>query len=596
MDNKQRYYKAGKFLTTIFLILLTIWGLAGKGPQTGPQNPEAIFRKLWKARALSQEEISCIRNLPSQTLQTCLSSLPRPRREASKYILEWSGLRPEINRTKEVPKQPPLLHQGNEALHIKDYRKAERLYRRHWIESREQGIYTGEQLLYIRKAAIHSGRAKLWIPLLENWNNLGSSGFEGPFFLASCFEETGSPAKADSWYVLARKGSEDTRKIRRAQWYRMRLFLKNPEKNFISFLKEESPFDNQGGYFDDLLDDYFSRLVRQKRWEKMETLVQPLLKSGLKPPFYQLIFLLERAPSSFKPSKTTQSYFGLHSDDPRSYFTLRSAPRLWPMGLTENSRTLTGQKGTSKALPGQKERDEFYTILLEAGYMDEALALWKKQKPPLSMTTILAYTKQLAEQDRLYEMIGFTGYWYYHLPPSSTGPLIPLVYPGRKRYHLPVLQDNKKKIPRELILGIIRRESAFKEDIASKAGAVGLMQLMPSTAEDLARKKGIANWSLTNPRDNILLGTLYLDWLRQRHWTSSWIEVLASYNGGGGNLRRWKQGKQNWNPELLIQSIPYRETRNYIRQVIVATAYYRYLETTKPPGAWIDQFYHPFLF
>ena len=137
-------------------------------------------------------------------------------------------------------------------------------------------------------------------------------------------------------------------------------------------------------------------------------------------------------------------------------------------------------------------------------------------------------------------------------------------------------------------------ESAFDASISSHAGAVGLMQLMPSTAEDVARRHRLEHWDLQNPEDNILLGSLYLAWLKDRPWSSSFVDVLAAYNGGGGNLRSWKRILPSGDPDLFIQSIPYRETRDYIRKVIVAAASYRYLETGSPPGEWLDQFYRPF--
>ena len=160
---------------------------------------------------------------------------------------------------------------------------------------------------------------------------------------------------------------------------------------------------------------------------------------------------------------------------------------------------------------------------------------------------------------------------------------------------LPVnLFSREYGLPEELIEGIIRRESAFHRTIESFAGAQGLMQIMPSTAGDLASRHRIPEWDLMNPDDNIRLGSLYLNWLIERPWTDNYAEVLAAYNGGGGNLRQWKRRYGALGDQLFIQSIPYSETRNYIRKVIVAAGAYRYLNTGAAPGEWVSLFFDPF--
>ncbi len=576
-------------LPVLSLFFFTAWGLSAMGGRDEEGKTDALFQKIWTASPLSREERSYIQGLSDRALEAYLLKLSAPRQRAAGHILEWSGLRPAFQGFSQSKEPlPSLLHQGNQALERGACEEAEGLYRRYWKEKKTNEFCKGEQLLKIRKAVLRSGRASAWIPLLKNWTEPEASGFEGFFFLASCLEQTGQNHKAERCYAQALERSSQGEEKRRIQWYRMRLILEHAEEDFITFLKREGPFDNRGAYFDDLLDDYFSRLVRSRRWEEMDALVLPLLESGLKEPFYQLIFLLEKAPQPFQPSERSRSYFGLFPTDPRSYLALRQAPLLWPVPPA-------GQTGIPVSSPSTKEADEFYSILLEAGYMNEALRLWEKEKEALSLKTVMAYGEKLREENRLYDMIRFTGYWYYRFPSSLTAPLIPLVYPGTDRYDLSPPGGDKHSVPPELILGVIRRESAFKEDALSFAGAVGLMQLLPSTAEELAQKKRMAGWSLTEPRDNILLGTFYLDWLRRRPWTSSWIDVLASYNGGGGNLRQWKRRWGDLEPELFIQSIPYRETRNYVRQVIVASAYYRYLETGRPPGEWLEEFYRPFL-
>ncbi len=233
--------------------------------------------------------------------------------------------------------------------------------------------------------------------------------------------------------------------------------------------------------------------------------------------------------------------------------------------------------------------DEFYGYLIQAGYIDRALDRLRATGDSVTVPTLIEFCRYLEEQGDLYELISFAGQWFYRLPPSEGLKLMPWVYPGAGLYEM-----TGDDVPEELILGIIRRESAFHEQIYSRVGASGLMQLMPATAEDLARRHRLDEWDLLDPSDNIKLGTLYLDWLIERPWTDSYVDVLAAYNGGGGSLRTWKRRYYSGDPDLFIQSIPFRETRDYVRKVIVAAASYRYLETGDPPGEWLEQFYRPF--
>ncbi|MEJ0061887.1 MAG: lytic transglycosylase domain-containing protein [Alphaproteobacteria bacterium] len=143
-------------------------------------------------------------------------------------------------------------------------------------------------------------------------------------------------------------------------------------------------------------------------------------------------------------------------------------------------------------------------------------------------------------------------------------------------------------LPREpepaLILALIRQESMFDPDIVSPAGAQGLMQLMPGTARDLARKLSIKYKKdrLFDPNYNMRLGSRFLaDRLDQ--FSGSFIMATASYNAGPGRVREWcstfggpQQGsQQGLDPVDWIELIPIYETRNYVQRVIEGTQIYR---------------------
>lgn len=142
-----------------------------------------------------------------------------------------------------------------------------------------------------------------------------------------------------------------------------------------------------------------------------------------------------------------------------------------------------------------------------------------------------------------------------------------------------------------LALAIIRQESEFDPLARSSANASGLMQLLPSTARQVADKN---DWpfneeTLDNPQENIRLGTHYLGQIIGG-FDGSYILGIASYNAGPGNVRKWVaargvppktvEGAVNW-----IEAIPFAETRNYVMRALENVQIYRALESPDAPSA-----------
>lgn len=121
-----------------------------------------------------------------------------------------------------------------------------------------------------------------------------------------------------------------------------------------------------------------------------------------------------------------------------------------------------------------------------------------------------------------------------------------------------------------LTFAIIKAESNFNRNIKSKSGAIGLMQLMESTAIEQAEEVNeeiIVTESLYNPEINIKIGTKYYSKLIKKY-NNNMLLALAAYNAGIGNVDNWiKQGiiKEDGSD---IENIPFKETNNYIRKII----------------------------
>ena len=116
-----------------------------------------------------------------------------------------------------------------------------------------------------------------------------------------------------------------------------------------------------------------------------------------------------------------------------------------------------------------------------------------------------------------------------------------------------------------LVLSMVKAESGFRADATSEAGACGLMQILPSTAEFIAEKNGIGEYDLYNPQDNLQLGCLYLIYLEEKF--SDLQTTLAAYNAGEGTVREWLKDGRYSSDGASLSSVPYTETENYIIKI-----------------------------
>lgn len=154
-----------------------------------------------------------------------------------------------------------------------------------------------------------------------------------------------------------------------------------------------------------------------------------------------------------------------------------------------------------------------------------------------------------------------------------------------RQYALRFPLAERKTVEREAVLNklnpawtyaLIRAESAWQADVRSPANAYGLMQLLPATGQRMARQLGIG-WrgtsTLLDPQTNIRLGTRYLAQQADEFQGSPWL-ASAAYNAGPGAVRRWLSERSSLPADIFIETIPYRETREYVSRVLAFTVIY----------------------
>jgi soluble lytic murein transglycosylase len=135
------------------------------------------------------------------------------------------------------------------------------------------------------------------------------------------------------------------------------------------------------------------------------------------------------------------------------------------------------------------------------------------------------------------------------------------------------------------VYGLIRQESRFIMDARSSAGASGLMQLLPTTAKWVANKIGLGNFNLASVNDfdiNTVLGTHYLNMVLQ-DMSGSEVLATAGYNAGPRRPRNWRATlSHSIEGAIFVETIPFNETRLYVKNVLSNAAYYAALFTGRP--------------
>lgn len=130
-------------------------------------------------------------------------------------------------------------------------------------------------------------------------------------------------------------------------------------------------------------------------------------------------------------------------------------------------------------------------------------------------------------------------------------------------------------LERELLFAFVRTESGFEAGAVSGKGAVGLMQILPSTGEFIAKKRGITEFDLFDETTNLDFGAYYIRYLTERF--NGLTEVAAAYNAGEGTVKVWLKNAEYSTDGITLNKIPYSETERYVEKIYKSLKRYRKL-------------------
>ncbi|MDA8491326.1 murein transglycosylase [Kluyvera sp. Awk 3] len=210
------------------------------------------------------------------------------------------------------------------------------------------------------------------------------------------------------------------------------------------------------------------------------------------------------------------------------------------------------------------------------------LMYWNQDNTARSEWANLVSSRTQTEQAQLARYAFDQHWWDLSVQATIAGKLwdnlqerFPLAYND-----LFVRYTSGKDIPQSYAMAIARQESAWNPKVKSPVGASGLMQIMPGTATHTVKMFNLPGYSnpaqLLDPETNINIGTSYLQYVYQQ-FENNRIFASAAYNAGPGRVRTWLGNSAGRiDAVAFIESIPFSETRGYVKNVLAYDAYYRH--------------------
>jgi len=360
--------------------------------------------------------------------------------------------------------------------------------------------------------------------------------------------------------------------------------------------------------FDDIIDDFLRRLLREKSWSDVYSLFVLLddrLSASMRT---RLMYLSGRlleegmaaAGSGVDEARAIagQQYASILADkDAEEYYRTMSAWRLgqeppflasMPALYDKNQNTelspaflrpamvLQAGYNPSEALtaagPGFQTALSLIRNYLNYGLDEMASAVALRYLGSLDSSLLASLAFELSAEGQHNAALRLARDAIYRGAGQRYPELYGLMYP--KAWNDMVAKGATiPGIPEALAYGIIRSESVFDPKAVSYAGAVGLAQLMPATAAETARGLKMNSYSLTDPQDNLTIGMTYYSYMLDRFGKKP-MRAMFAYNAGPGRMTIWNKESGELSDDILLETLHLTQPRQYAKNIVQASLAY----------------------
>lgn len=454
----------------------------------------------------------------------------------------------------------------------------------------------------------------------ELWKDLPSC-YMTYFYRGRFYEKQNNLARSVPLFEQAILSASSFERRDAALWYMLENIRKSDISKISSVLMTYGGNFESADYFEDFFDELITDYVANDQWKTISTLYQQYQKIEAKhttinsETLARLAFVTARAIQEnyiepFTDEDLVKQYSNkdeykialinklfleaLSSDHGTLYYRTRAAEALSKTttssekksstdsfsGSTnivslhlelQSNRNFSKKEKTLDVYEIQQEIDAF----MKFGLYQKAFLKIQSQQDKLSNDYVLDVAKKFAYLGENQFSLRVAVKAFQNQDRVFSDDDLCLMYPQfyKEQINKAALQYS---VEPSLLFGLIRSESFFSPTVVSSAGAIGLSQLMPSTAKDVARRLKMSDYDLNDPYTNALFGSFYLSDLIRRN-DGNILDSLFAYNAGPTRVKRWRKQFSKLPDDLFLEIIPYTETRNYGRKVLAARAFYQYL-------------------
>ena len=367
----------------------------------------------------------------------------------------------------------------------------------------------------------------------------------------------------------------------RVVWYAVQTSIDTSPALAVRVLEEHGPALASPARVAGLVDGLASRLVQDRNWSELLRLYTALDGFAGEGTIAQVAVINGVALRAGLSRPAEDAPDSTDSAAEKADRLLRRAAGQWENPYYALIASVLLGDTTSVALSGypvefargddDAETHAYAMGLFRFGLLEDGYRFARAVSPMLSSHTLGRFAATLAADRNYIDSMRLMDVVARRELRPPTAEQAALMYPRAFAAEMATVMQAEALEP-EIFYALVREESYFSPGIGSHVGAIGLSQLMPATAAEVARAMRLSNPDLTDPLTNLSIGGRYLRSLIDRFGSLHY--ALLGYNAGPTRVRRWSAARGTLPPVLFQESIPFAETRHYIRKIFVTAVQY----------------------
>ncbi|MGL4987472.1 MAG: flagellar assembly lytic transglycosylase [Treponemataceae bacterium] len=428
--------------------------------------------------------------------------------------------------------------------------------------------------------------------------------FRVNFYLGRIYVNEKNYPKALEYFRFAMNAAPNPENYDNALWYYFDAASKISLDAVISALYAFGKTINSASYFEDFFSSLSLLLLTEKNWntyvrvyETMRTFTQGAAITQFA---YVSARLLEEGYAKLPAEgmdlqqKISAAYRHAYETDHGSlYYRILAAKKI-QAPIEEISKTFYNRRKNHQFI----QNNALESLLLgyaRYGFPEKVLSAFLTDYNSISLPVALelsqlVYNKGTTNSHLYSDSLRIISFASSRIEMPLTKEVLQALYP-RPYYEEIKKSTSRFNVSEYIFYALVRTESFFYKDVSSHAGAIGLSQLMPTTAADIARRLKVTDYDLLDAQTNTLFGAYYYSELIRR-MNGSQLLALFSYNGGQTRVRSWVKANNTLPLDLFLEIVPFFETRDYGRKVLSASILYGYLYYNISANDIIDELMH----